>query len=152
MAKKQTEKKTHKKTEKKAKANPERSAAKAAKRAEKKTGAPAAARTPDPRLPPPGTVIQKRDRHGAVRCECKVEENGVTAQRYLLEDVESEERHRVQVVSVGDAPGSFSHLQIATAQPAASMIASATAEPANVVPQAPAGTCATWSGLSRTKW
>ena len=38
---------------------------------------PATPRTPDPRLPPPGTVLQKKDRHGAVRCECTVEEGGI---------------------------------------------------------------------------
>jgi len=38
--------------------------------------APAAQRTPDPRFPAAGTVLQKRDRHGAVRCECTVEEGG----------------------------------------------------------------------------
>jgi hypothetical protein len=38
---------------------------------------PVAPRTPDPRLPAPGTVLQKRDRHGAVRCECTVEEGGI---------------------------------------------------------------------------
>lgn len=37
----------------------------------------AAPPTPDPRLPASGTVLQKKDRHGAVRCECTVEE-GVT--------------------------------------------------------------------------
>lgn len=31
----------------------------------------------DPRLPEPGTVIQKRDRQGNVRCECTVEADGV---------------------------------------------------------------------------
>lgn len=29
------------------------------------------------RLPPVGTVIQKRDRYGAVRCECTVDESGI---------------------------------------------------------------------------
>jgi hypothetical protein len=53
----------------------------ATKRAEAKKAAPAstkiaAPRAPDPRLPPAGTVLQKRDRHGAVRCECTVEEGG----------------------------------------------------------------------------
>jgi hypothetical protein len=43
---------------------------------EAKRSAPAAPRTPDPRLPAPGTVLQKRDRHGAVRCECTIEEGG----------------------------------------------------------------------------
>ncbi len=33
--------------------------------------------TPDPRMPAPGTVLQKRDRHGAVRCECTVEAGGI---------------------------------------------------------------------------
>ena len=32
--------------------------------------------TPDPRLPPRGTLLQKLDRHGKVRCECTVEEGG----------------------------------------------------------------------------
>jgi hypothetical protein len=32
---------------------------------------------PDSRLPPVGTVIQKRDRHGRVRCECVVEATGI---------------------------------------------------------------------------
>ena len=39
--------------------------------------AKAAPRTRDPRLPAPGTVLQKKDRQGAVRCECTVEEDGV---------------------------------------------------------------------------
>lgn len=34
-------------------------------------------RVRDPRLPEPGTVIQKRDRQGNVRCECTVETDGV---------------------------------------------------------------------------
>ena len=32
---------------------------------------------PNPRLPPVGTTISKPDRHGAVRCECTVEEGGI---------------------------------------------------------------------------
>jgi len=36
-----------------------------------------APRTPDPRLPTPGTVLKKLDRHGSVRCECTVEEGGI---------------------------------------------------------------------------
>ncbi len=39
--------------------------------------APSAPHTPDPRLPAPGTLLQKRDRHGAVRCECTIEEGGI---------------------------------------------------------------------------
>jgi hypothetical protein len=38
---------------------------------------PAAPHTPDPRLPAPGTLLQKRDRHGAVRCECTIEADGI---------------------------------------------------------------------------
>lgn len=38
---------------------------------------PAAPHTPDPRLPAPGTLLQKRDRHGAVRCECTIESDGI---------------------------------------------------------------------------
>jgi hypothetical protein len=41
------------------------------------TAAPASPQTPDPRLPAPGTLLQKRDRHGAVRCECTVEADGI---------------------------------------------------------------------------
>ncbi len=39
--------------------------------------APAVAHAPDAHLPAPGTLLQKRDRHGAVRCECTVEEGGI---------------------------------------------------------------------------
>src|SRR5690606_2202326 len=39
--------------------------------------APKTPAEPDPRLPAAGTLIQKRDRHGAVRCECTVEEGGI---------------------------------------------------------------------------
>lgn len=102
MAKKQIEKKTEKKTTvKKApepKAKPKTSAARAEakKPVNLKKEAPMAAApeaavapsskapitpvappTPDPRLPAPGTVLQKRDRHGAVRCECSIEERGI---------------------------------------------------------------------------
>jgi hypothetical protein len=35
-------------------------------------------REPDARLPPVGTVIEKRDRHGQVRCACTVEEGGIS--------------------------------------------------------------------------
>jgi hypothetical protein len=38
---------------------------------------PIAPQTPDPRVPAPGTLLQKRDRHGAVRCECMVEADGI---------------------------------------------------------------------------
>jgi hypothetical protein len=34
-------------------------------------------RSPDPRLPAVGTVLAKKDRHGAVRCECTIEEAGI---------------------------------------------------------------------------
>lgn len=37
----------------------------------------AAPHTPDPRVPAPGTLLQKRDRHGAVRCECTIEADGI---------------------------------------------------------------------------
>jgi len=37
----------------------------------------AKAPAPDPRLPAPGTTIEKRDRNGAVRCKCTVEEGGI---------------------------------------------------------------------------
>lgn len=38
---------------------------------------PAAPHVPDPRLPAPGTLLQKRDRLGAVRCECTIEADGI---------------------------------------------------------------------------
>ena len=48
----------------------------------RRSGAPAAEGSPttwqpNPRLPPVGTTISKRDRHGAVRCECTIEEGGI---------------------------------------------------------------------------
>ena len=36
-----------------------------------------APRARDPRLPAPGTVLQKKDRQGVARCECTVEEDGI---------------------------------------------------------------------------
>ena len=72
------------------------SAARPGTAARKETSAPAAANTRgaapdavptvakptreharDPRLPPPGTVIQKHARDGSVRCECTVEAEGI---------------------------------------------------------------------------
>ena len=89
MAKKQTVKKTSaKKTsmpkskagngrvEPKKGAKEERPEAQVALTPDPKSPAP----TPtvrDPRLPAVGAVIQKRDRHGAVRCECTIEKSGV---------------------------------------------------------------------------
>lgn len=48
-------------------------------------GAPAKERhsASDSRLPPVGTVLQKRDRHGAVRCECEVAAEGIRYQGEL---------------------------------------------------------------------
>ncbi len=97
MAKKQTEKKTtttkkapEPKTKAKAKGTPADAkkpveikqeatppAVEMAARTKDAPATPAAPRTPDPRLPAPGTVLQKKDRHGAVRCECTIEEGGV---------------------------------------------------------------------------
>ena len=52
---------------------------KAEKPEAKKAPKPAVApRERDPRLPAPGTVLRKLDRAGAVRCECKVTDSGIT--------------------------------------------------------------------------
>jgi hypothetical protein len=86
--KKQPEKKATKTTPapkaKAARAEPKKAAAKAKEAAPATpkletttTNAPAAPHEPDPRLPALGTLLQKRDRHGAVRCECTVEETGI---------------------------------------------------------------------------
>ena len=93
MAKKQVEKKTEKKTTAKARTSDARAEAKKPAEAKKQPPPPAskvvatpsndapvtpvAPTTPDPRLPAPGTALQKRDRHGAVRCECTVEDGGI---------------------------------------------------------------------------
>jgi hypothetical protein len=59
------------------KAKNEAKAPKAEKPEVKKAEKPAAEpRERDPRLPPPGTVIKKLDRHGGVRAELKVTEAG----------------------------------------------------------------------------
>jgi hypothetical protein len=50
--------------------------ARAAKSAVDANVAPAASGSLELRLPPPGTLLQKLDRHGKVRCECTVEEAG----------------------------------------------------------------------------
>jgi hypothetical protein len=94
MAKKQIKKKTMAKNalEPKAKVSAARSEAKKPAAAKKEPAVPPASKaaatpsteaaavtptTPDPRLPVPGTVLQKRDRHGAIRCECTVEDGGI---------------------------------------------------------------------------
>ena len=89
MSKKKTEKKTavKKVPESKTKASTERSEAKKPVKGKEHAAAmaptkdaptmPVAPPTPDARLPAAGTVLQKRDRHGAVRCECTIEESGI---------------------------------------------------------------------------
>ena len=54
---------------------------------ESKGTAPASAS--DPRLPAVGTVIQKRDRHGVIRCECTVEEDGIRYAGTLYRSISS---------------------------------------------------------------
>ncbi len=51
--------------------------AEAKKASEKVDSKATTPRARDPRLPAPGTVLQKKDRQGAVRCECTVEADGV---------------------------------------------------------------------------
>ena len=53
---------------------PNAEAKKASEKVESKATTP---RPRDQRLPAPGTVLQKKDRQGGVRCECTVEEEGV---------------------------------------------------------------------------
>jgi hypothetical protein len=69
------------------KAQPEKQAGAGspAANAEPKTAAKAtkAPRARDPRLPEPGTVVQKKDRQGTVRCECTVEQDGIRYQGTL---------------------------------------------------------------------
>jgi hypothetical protein len=90
MAKKQSKKTTSKKTQAKANAKAAGRTAAANKPATAKrsrampttaaTAAIAGRRSADgseSRLPPPGTVIRKLDRYGAVRCACAVEEVGI---------------------------------------------------------------------------
>ncbi|MEO7729618.1 MAG: hypothetical protein ABIY55_01495, partial [Kofleriaceae bacterium] len=40
-----------------------------------------ASRRAEQRLPPPGTVIEKKDRYGNVRCKCTVEATGIRYNR-----------------------------------------------------------------------
>ena len=61
----------------KAKAAPAPEATKAAPPKEPKQPKLPREQARDPRLPAPGTVIQKRDRQGTVRCECTVEADGI---------------------------------------------------------------------------
>lgn len=88
-AKKQPEKKTtkakaktvpaeaKKPVEAKAKKETQPTPAKQGTSTEPASAAPSAPATPDPRLPAAGTRLQKRDRHGAIRCECTVEADGI---------------------------------------------------------------------------
>ena len=86
MSKKQPSKKTtSKKSQPKAKAPRQSTTANkaiAAKRGRNSGAADATARSTggalaDARLPPIGTLIEKKDRYGNVRCECTVEEGGI---------------------------------------------------------------------------
>lgn len=61
-------------------AEPATAASTAPKTAAKAMKAP---RARDPRLPEPGTVLQKKDRQGTVRCECTVEQDGIRYQGTL---------------------------------------------------------------------
>jgi hypothetical protein len=76
MSKKQNEKASSKRTHRTAKAVMARARAASAGRTAG-ASASAAEREQDPRLPAVGTVIQKRDRHGNVRCKCRVEKQGI---------------------------------------------------------------------------
>jgi hypothetical protein len=73
--KKTTSKKTP--TQKTKRAKSETPAATAETAASDATDAAAATEESASRLPPAGTVIKKVDRHGAVRCQCTVVEDGV---------------------------------------------------------------------------
>lgn len=86
MTKKKSAKKTTQPaTQKKTKAPGMKASAPSSKKAPVPTkaiptaisAASAAAPVPDQRLPAPGTIIQKKDRHGRVRCECTVEKDGI---------------------------------------------------------------------------
>ena len=89
MSKKQSKKSPSNKNTRKAQIAAAASAAAAAKPAKAKRARAASAPPtvpadgaaltwqPNPRLPPVGTTISKRDRHGAVRCECTIEEGGI---------------------------------------------------------------------------
>ena len=62
--------------EEKAKTEAKATASKKAEKPEgKKAAKPAPERQRDPRLPPVGTVLVKKDRAGATRCECRVLES-----------------------------------------------------------------------------
>lgn len=73
--KKITAKKTSTQKTKRAKSETPATAAEAA--ASDATDAAAAAAEAASRLPPAGTVIKKVDRHGTVRCQCTVVEDGI---------------------------------------------------------------------------
>jgi hypothetical protein len=81
MSKKQSEK-SKRPLEAKPKASAISGAKKSTRSKETATAPDAAAETAkalalDPRLPAVGSTIEKRDRHGAIRCKCTVEEGGV---------------------------------------------------------------------------
>ncbi len=58
--------------------------------------------TPDPRMPAVGTVIQKRDRHGAVRCECTVEADGIRYKRELYKSLSAAAIAAAKDLGLGD--------------------------------------------------
>lgn len=68
---------------------PEAEAAAATTTAAESTAAAPAPRERDARLPAAGTVLQKRDRNGTVRCECVVEEAGIRYKGTLYRSLSS---------------------------------------------------------------
>lgn len=57
--------------------SPDETASVSSPAAEEPSAAPAPATTSESRMPPIGTVLQKRDRNGNLRCECEIVESGV---------------------------------------------------------------------------
>jgi len=65
----------------------------------------AAAPTPerDPRLPPPGTVIEKRARDGSVRCECMVDAGGIRYKGTLFKSLSAAAMAAAKDLGIGGA-------------------------------------------------
>lgn len=76
MSKKQSQKKSTKKNSAKA-ATVRAAAPTSVHGAAPETAEPTATDASDSRVPPVGTVIKKLDRHGKVRCQCTVAEEGI---------------------------------------------------------------------------
>jgi hypothetical protein len=71
------------------------------------TAKPTGAQPRDERLPAPGTVLQKKDRYGKVRCECTVEADGISYQGFRFKSLSAAAMAAAKDLGLGGAQNGF---------------------------------------------